>query len=491
MKFTKRQLRESDREDWGKWVAWGIIVTFGILYAVLAIVRHERFLSLGYDLGLYDQALWLYSRFLLPFSTVKVPAMVVLGDHFAPSFALLSPLYWLWQDVRVLLIAQAVLVSLSAVPLYLIARKVIADKYFPLALAVAYLLFFGIQNALAFDVHMITFAAALLPWLFYALDFRRFKLYWLLFFIALGFKEDVSVVLFTVGIYTILRYRYLRLALASMVISFVYPLFVLKIAIPYFSGGFLYASVIPTSVSGIIDVFVPLSRWVTAFYSLASFSFLPLFNFSAVPMITGHFLLHWLDPKFFGRWEMGLHYRVILGPMLAMAAIWGARKIGEVWGAGGIRVVGVVLIMIVLVLQWRLHLPLNSLFKTAFYQEEEWMRQAREIIKLVPKGASVATQNNFIPHLSQRREIYPLWSSSRVYLPLNKPCFPARICLGLDLDRAEYILVDSRVDQPPVAFWGMGDTATALARIKELEESGDYNLIAQKGTVKLLRRTKK
>ncbi|MEK6852625.1 MAG: DUF2079 domain-containing protein, partial [Nanoarchaeota archaeon] len=89
--------------------AW-IIILF-VLYSMLSIVRHNNFQSGAYDLGLYDQSIWQYSQFQIPYSTIK--NRIVLGDHLALTLPILSPLFWVWDDARMLLIFQAFWVSIS------------------------------------------------------------------------------------------------------------------------------------------------------------------------------------------------------------------------------------------------------------------------------------------------------------------------------------------------------------------------------------------
>src|SRR5690242_14739490 len=90
-----------------------IILVITSLYLLLSLLRHQQYLTFGYDLGNHDQTLWMYSHFIYPFVTIEYK--FALLNHFGPSFALLSPLYWIWDDVRMLLIAQAVAVGLSAI----------------------------------------------------------------------------------------------------------------------------------------------------------------------------------------------------------------------------------------------------------------------------------------------------------------------------------------------------------------------------------------
>jgi uncharacterized membrane protein len=72
-----------------------------------------HFQSGGFDLGIFDQTVWQYAHFLTPFNTIK--GEFILGDHLTLTMPLLAPLYWIWSDVRILLIFQAVFITLSSV----------------------------------------------------------------------------------------------------------------------------------------------------------------------------------------------------------------------------------------------------------------------------------------------------------------------------------------------------------------------------------------
>ncbi|MFF5280234.1 DUF2079 domain-containing protein [Streptomyces sp. NPDC013171] len=82
----------------------------------------------GFDLGIFDQAVRAYARFELPRSPIKnvhhefPPGFSLLGDHFTPALALLAPLYWLWDDPRALVLAQAALFAAGVPVVRRIAR---------------------------------------------------------------------------------------------------------------------------------------------------------------------------------------------------------------------------------------------------------------------------------------------------------------------------------------------------------------------------------
>ncbi|MFH8405332.1 DUF2079 domain-containing protein [Streptomyces sp. NPDC018019] len=87
----------------------------------------------GFDLGIFDQAIRSYAHFELPRSPIKnvhhefPPDFSLLGDHFSPVLALLAPLYWVWDDPRMLILAQAILFAAGVPVVRRIARYCFAD----------------------------------------------------------------------------------------------------------------------------------------------------------------------------------------------------------------------------------------------------------------------------------------------------------------------------------------------------------------------------
>jgi uncharacterized membrane protein len=98
-------------------VAVGVCVTaYAVYFAVYTCLLHWTFGTLAYDLGTVDQGVWLagHSRDLF----VTVRGLPLLGDHVRPIAFVLAPLYWVWDDVRMLLIAQTLFIAAGAVFLW-------------------------------------------------------------------------------------------------------------------------------------------------------------------------------------------------------------------------------------------------------------------------------------------------------------------------------------------------------------------------------------
>src|SRR2546429_1778546 len=91
-------------------------------YASISVYRHQHYASNAFDLAVQDQTVWGYSRGEFIYNTVLgIPNL--LGDHFHPVLIVLAPFMWAWDSAGVLLVAQAVLLALAGIPVYLWARQ--------------------------------------------------------------------------------------------------------------------------------------------------------------------------------------------------------------------------------------------------------------------------------------------------------------------------------------------------------------------------------
>jgi len=124
---------------------WLFVLALTIVYSSLSILRHWHFASTAYDLGIFDQAIWQYSRFGPPYNTVRLHLFQdnLLGDHFHPIIILLAPLYWFTDKVEALLVAQALLFAVAIVPIFLFTEKRLG-KVAAYLFCISYSIFWGI-----------------------------------------------------------------------------------------------------------------------------------------------------------------------------------------------------------------------------------------------------------------------------------------------------------------------------------------------------------
>lgn len=475
---------------------------FLLIYSLASIIRHLHFGSFGYDLGIYTQVLWLYSQFEVPLSSIR--GTHIWGDHFAPSFMLLTPFFWVRPDATTLLVLQSLILTSGAIPLGLVALRFVKSVVFALAIQFSYLLFFGVQNALLFDVHMITFATGFMAWMIFFAVTKRWILYWVFLAISLLWKEDVSTILAAWGV-TLVFLRNVRVGLLTIFLSVGWFFFVTRVGIPLFNadGLFRYNASFPHGVQGWISVFLdPPEKTQTILWSFGSFSFLPLLSPITLAPVLSHFFVNFLDPAFYGRWGIGLHYRVPLAPFLALSAIAGvasfARIVPDIWKQLLPTYASIILIVSTLFMQWKLHLPLNGLAKPVFYKEEQWMRDTREVVAHLPPNVSVGTFNNLAPHIATRQDIrtigptgFPHYQGNAEHKSIfsSFPC-GERACPWKFANAMEYLLIDFHPGQPEINFWWENRGQLDWNPAPETN-SGIYCTMYQKGNAALLRAVEK
>src|SRR5205085_4752648 len=122
-----------------------LAVVYAAYFSAYTIIAHERFRTYAYDLGTFDQGIWLAGHGTNHFVTVR--GLHLLGDHVRLFSFVLAPLYWIWNDVRALLVAQSVAIAAGAWFLLRIAEQKAPDhRWFALAVASSWLLHPAVQN---------------------------------------------------------------------------------------------------------------------------------------------------------------------------------------------------------------------------------------------------------------------------------------------------------------------------------------------------------
>lgn len=159
---------------------------------------HARFGTYGFDVGIFDQGVWLLSRLQDPFVTVR--GLPLFGDHASFILLLVAPLYHVWADPRLLLLLQTLAMAVPAVTLYLVAARRLGNPAAALAVAVAYLAYAPMQWAVTWQFHPETLAAGLLGGAILAADRRRGRTLAVLVGLALLCKEDVGLLVAGFGL---------------------------------------------------------------------------------------------------------------------------------------------------------------------------------------------------------------------------------------------------------------------------------------------------
>jgi uncharacterized membrane protein len=131
-------------------LAWMIGVSTLILF-ICSSLRHALFQSGAYDLGIFDQAVYLISQSKAPISSFL--GFHILGDHAALIFYPLALLYKIYPDVHWLLAVQAVSLGLGGWLTWSLGDRAGLKQSQALAIAGVYLLYPLVFNVNLFDFH--------------------------------------------------------------------------------------------------------------------------------------------------------------------------------------------------------------------------------------------------------------------------------------------------------------------------------------------------
>lgn len=415
-----------------------------------------------YDFGIFDVPIWKIAHIQLPIiDHFLVPGKINLADHFNPSIYLFAPLYWITSRSEVLFIAQDILVGLSGYILFRIGLFVLKSSFLSLGVMISYFLFTGLQNAVFSDFHELTVMTFFLVLTYWAILKEKKKLFFLFFFMTLGFKE--SLFLLGIGLSFFIYFtkkNWKRIALITFLISLSWGFLTIKVIIPYLSGGiYWYMPKIPAGLTEIIRQFyTPFIKMETVFLTFLSFLFLPLFYLPATVAVFINFASRFLSEGSI-RWDLGLHYNAEIAPTLAVGSILGLRWLQKKLSKRSIYLIVLLLLSTSFMLyRFILHAPFGLAYNPAFYQHTKDFFFLDEVIKKIPPDASIATQNN----LASRFLHQEVWILRENYKEHNP----------------QYILMDLRSGQNPNNFLGIYDV-NKLA--KQISNDRDYVLFYHQG----------
>lgn len=411
------------RREQGKHAAFGLLlVAYALLFSWLAVRRHETFHT-GNDLAVFSQVVWNTTQGR-PFETSLVAeATNFLGQHFSPILALFTPLYALWPDARLLLIAQAVIMALGAVPIYAYAGRRLGGAQWGLGVATAYLLFPAVHFVTLAEFHPIAVATPLLGFAAYALLVRRYRAFFLCFALAFLVKEEIGLILAGVGPFLILVRRRIRLGIALSAIGILLTWLLLYVVIPGLAHpgyGYTFAHRYDYLGENVTDIVIHLVAhpqmilpyvliWPKALFIaqlLGPLALLPLLASGtmllAVPTV-GYLLLS--DYPF--QYSIQHQYTAPLIPFLFLATVDGLHRLCR-WGQArghDWRTLGVGALLAATVAGYGLWspAPLGGSYRPADYAGTEHVVIGRQILAKIPPQASVGSEWKFYPHLSNRR----------------------------------------------------------------------------------------
>jgi uncharacterized membrane protein len=413
-----------------------ILLVGGTLFLITEALLNHRALGTGYDLGIYDQVVWNMAHGR-PFATTLVYETNGYYDHLEPVLALISPLYWLWPDVRVLLVLQAVALALGSLPIYLYARRRLGEfgpEFALLALlpAAAYLVYPPLHSANLNDFHEVALLPALIGFALYGLLTGRRRLMFLSLGLCLLVKEDLTVTLLVFSLYILLlkpagfRRRdgvwmgALALAWGMLILNVLYPAMTHGMSYPFVERRYSWLGDSPaTALRNLVTqpglaaahIFQP-PKLVFLLRLFAPLLFLPVLGWPVISLalpVLAYLMMSDYQPQ----WSVQSYYNPPLLAFLFFAMIGAVMWLGRQAARLGLSarvVVAALLIGVTIAVGYSYYAvapgPGSRPFQHNGFAVTPRVEAARELLAQVPTTASVSTVWPLVPYLSQRERIY-------------------------------------------------------------------------------------
>ena len=198
-------------------VTAAMMAVVGFYFAALSVEMHRSLATSAYDFGLYDQGIWLLSRFHNPFVTLM--GRNLFGDHTSFILLFLIPVYWIIGSTSTLFVNQALAIVAGAVPIFLFTRNRLESEAMATVFVAAYLLHPATVWIALENFHPDAFLGVLIATALYAAFESKWRMYIIAVLLAMSVKEDVSLILIPLGGWVAWR-KHIKYGLFTVLVSF-------------------------------------------------------------------------------------------------------------------------------------------------------------------------------------------------------------------------------------------------------------------------------
>ena len=210
----------------------GIMSISAAILLASSTLRHGLFHSNAWDLGIFDQPLYLLSRGLPPVSSII--GVHILGDHAAWIFYPLAGLYWIYPDVHWLFAVQAIALALGVLPTYHLAKQAGLLERQALAIAIAYLLYPLIFNLNLFDFHPEVIALPLILTAIWMARADRILGFAVCIVVVLGCRDALALTITAMGVWLVVFEKKRVCGAIAIVAGLVWFYLATQVILPHF-----------------------------------------------------------------------------------------------------------------------------------------------------------------------------------------------------------------------------------------------------------------
>ncbi len=185
-----------------------VTISSALIFYFLAILKHILLQSTAYDLGLFDQWIWLTSQGIPSYSSMT--GLHMLADHGAWTLYIAALIYKIKPDLNILFISQSVSLCFTTIPLYFLCKRKGLDGKISFLIILFWLLQPVVFNINLFDFHPEVWSMPFIV-LYYCFEMNEsFIKSIVLTFIILGTRDGLVLLIFGFGLEQLLKKKPIR-----------------------------------------------------------------------------------------------------------------------------------------------------------------------------------------------------------------------------------------------------------------------------------------
>jgi uncharacterized membrane protein len=406
------------------WIFYVIVLVYIIAMSTLTILKNHTFLTSGFDLGIFNQAFhttlfdgkFFYETGDLSFN----PGGSFFGVHFSPILFVLLPFYAVYPSAENLLVMQTVILALGAFPVYWITRDKLGQRV-ALAISIVYFLYPPLYMLNLNDFHLEAFTSTFFLFSVYYLQqekWMKFSAFMILAMLTIEFAPIIGVFVALYGLFLYSKNRFKDGGAGRK-----YLVLTVLIAVIIFVLGYEIKESFNTSTSPLPSPFhyvlsdpaatlnVFFSDWGSKMFYLinllAPLAFLPLFAPETLIMA-----LPWAFFSFSSTYSfyysVYFQYTGFVIPFVVVALPGAIKRLNP----QDVRKILALILVCTAILGLYLPVGQGSPWNYQLPLTNERTESIRKMLTLIPPDASILTENNIFPSVSNRANAYMYNSSS-------------------------------------------------------------------------------
>ena len=398
---------------------WAVIVLIAMYIGWFGYLSWKLYYGYGYppfDLSIFNQGLWLLTHFHIPFVTVM--GRNLFGDHTSFILLLFAPLYRLFPEPQGLLMLQVFAIAGAAIPIYVLAQKLIRNTAIATLLIAAFLLNPALEQGNMQQFHPEALQVLIISLAIYAAVESRGLMLAVTVVLALMVKEDAALLVIPLGLWVLWR-RDRKWGVWIIAGAVAWTAFALEVIIPSLLGqGSLYGGDIPfggvggffktlftspgTIVSYIRSDARPFYVWQMGFTAGWGFLLAPEIALIGVLLVAENVIsaLPYMH-------QIPYQFSMPIVPIFILGTAWAISKQPTKRLRYAMTAVTVTCALWSCVL-WGLAPFSNGTSVSQWSPTSSTVRSFAQLEHRIPPNAVVSAWYLFVPHLDQRTQIY-LW----------------------------------------------------------------------------------